>query len=77
MIAWPKDTPAWLRTVVDVLDDRARNMIRTDEPARAAGFFSAVDELREAITSEAESESQRRKTALAELTFPEHGKSVS
>lgn len=73
---FPKDTPAWLRTVVEQLDEAARNKIRTEEPARAAGYFSAVDELREAIVAEAESEQSRRKAQLAELTYPD-GKSVS
>ena len=68
---WPKDTPAWLRTCVESLDDRARNLIRTEEPARATGYFLAIDELKEAIVAEAESEQSRRKAQLAELTFPE------
>ncbi len=73
---YPKDAPAWLHAVVDQLDDRARNMIRTEEPARATGYFLAIDELKEAIVAEAESEQSRRKAQLAELTFPD-GKSVS
>ncbi len=67
---WPPDTPAWLRKAVDDLDESARIKLRNDEPARAAGYFSAIDELKEAITAEAESEQSRRKQQLAELTFP-------
>jgi hypothetical protein len=46
-------------------------MIRSEEPARATGYFLAIDELKEAIVAEAESEQSRRKAQLAELTFPE------
>jgi hypothetical protein len=56
---------------VETLDERSRQMIRSEEPARATGYFLAIDELKEAIVAEAESEQSRRKAQLAELTFPE------
>lgn len=66
----PTDSPAWLKAVVEELDEDANRSMKTEEPARAVGFFMAVDKLKRLIDEHAEAEEQRRKKELHELTYP-------
>ena len=67
---YPDGTPAWLKAAVDVLEEKSQHMILTEDPARACGYAAAVIELKEAISSEAESVEERRMRELQALTFP-------
>ena len=69
-VKYPSDAPAWLRDVVEQLDEASDRSMKADEPARAVGFFCAVKTLKDAIHDAAATEADRRQKEIRELTYP-------
>lgn len=68
---YPDDTPPWLHEIVDDLVNDAIRSMSNDEPAKAVGFFSAVQKLKDGIAAQAEAVEAKRKKELRDLTFPQ------
>lgn len=66
---WPVDTPPWLRSAVEDMQDTANRLLVQEEPAKAVGYSIAVLDLKNAIENYAESEKAKREQKLHELTF--------
>lgn len=66
----PADSPDWLEPLIEQLDQRASELVRsvTVSSDRAAGYFSAVADMRAEIQIQAELQAERRMKNLKAVT---------
>ena len=69
----PKDAPEWLLKALAGVEEKAESLIRNHhDPSRAAGYFSAIQDFKDALDTEAKMEAGERKKRFRAIV---HGES--
>lgn len=70
----PPDTPDWLEAAITELEERSRDQVRKGASAeRAAGYFSAVEDLKDEVEVQAAKIAEKRNKMLTELRVAPRG----